>query len=572
MEKIIRINMTKMKISTEEVPVKYKKLGGRGLTSRILFDEVDPTCDPLGPENKIILAPGLFGGTYAPCSGRLSIGAKSPLTGGIKESNAGGTAGRAMSKLGIKALIIEGESSENGWYILKLNKDGCDILPADELVGLGNYKLIENIKEVEGKNISIISIGTAGEKQLLSSGLAVSDLSGVAGNFAARGGIGAVLGSKKIKAIVINKQRTYFSINYYDKERFKEISKNFIKKLVKTKEVLHRYGTNILLDIAHEAGAMPTKNFSKGQFNGHKKINSKNFCEIVYKRKGKMGNPCMAGCPIQCKVTWNDKEGKFLSNGLEYESTTMLGPNCGIDDWDIIANLNRQCNDYGIDTIEAGVAIGLAMEAGLLKFGDGEGAIKLLEEVNKGTILGRVIGNGAYITGKVLGIRKIPVVKRQAIPAWEPRSIKGTGVTYAISPMGADHTAGNALPGRPGITPNLNLDPHNSIDKATLSWELQVLSTCLDCALCWLVGPSVETIDTIADLLSAKMGLKINREDVLKIGENTLKLEKEFNRRAGFTEIDDRLPHYFKKERLSPFNTVFDIPDEELDEIFNKKL
>jgi aldehyde:ferredoxin oxidoreductase len=571
MEKIIRINMSKMKISFENTPAKYKKLGGRGLTSKILFDEVDPTCDPLGPENKIILAPGLFGGTYAPCSGRLSIGAKSPLTGGIKESNAGGTAGRALSKLGIKALIIEGESSENGWYMLKLNKDGCDISPADKLVGLGNYKLIENIKELEGKNISIISIGTAGEKQLLSSGLAVSDLSGVAGNFAARGGMGAVLGSKKIKAIVINEQKTNFLINYYDKERFKEISKNFIKKLIKTKEVLHRYGTNILLDIAHEAGAMPTKNFNKGQFNGHKKINSKNFCEI-YKRKGKMGNPCMAGCPIQCKVTWNDKEGNFFSNGLEYESTTMLGPNCGIDDWDTIANLNRQCNDYGIDTIEAGVAIGLAMEAGLLEFGDGKGAIKLLEEISKNTTLGRVIGNGAYITGKVLGIRKIPVVKRQAIPAWEPRSIKGTGVTYAISPMGADHTAGNALPGRPGITPNLNLDPHNPIDKAKLSWELQVLSTCLDCALCWLVGPSVETIDTIADLLSAKIGLKINREDVLKIGENTLKLEKEFNRRAGFTEINDRLPRYFKKEKLSPFNTVFDIPDEELDEIFNKKL
>jgi len=364
--------MTKMKISTENTPVKYKKLGGRGLTSRILSEEVDPLCDPLGPENKIILAPGLFSGTYAPCSGRLSIGAKSPLTGGIKESNAGGTAGRAMSKLGIKALIIEGESSENGWYILKLNKDGCDISPADELVGLGNYKLIENIKESGGKNISIISIGTAGENRLLSSGLAVSDLSGIAGNFAARGGMGAVFGSKKIKAIVIDEKGTNFLIDYYDKERFKEISKNYIKKLVKTKEVLHRYGTNILLDIAHEAGAMPTKNFSKGQFEGYGEINSKNFCEIVYKRKGKIGNPCMAGCPIKCKVTWNDKEGKFLSTGLEYESTTMLGPNCGIDDWDIIAQLNRQCNDCGIDTIEAGVAIGLAMKAGLLKFGDGE--------------------------------------------------------------------------------------------------------------------------------------------------------------------------------------------------------
>jgi len=572
MVKIIRINMSKMKISYENTPAKYKKLGGRGLTSRIIFDEVDPTCDPLGPENKIILAPGLFGGTYAPCSGRLSIGAKSPLTGGVKESNAGGTAGRAMSKLGIKALIIEGEPSENGWYILKINKDGCDILPAGELVGLGNYKSMENIKELEGKNVSIISIGTAGEKQLLSSGLAVSDLSGVAGSFAARGGMGAVFGSKKIKAIVINEKGAIFSINYYDNEKFKEISKDFTKKLIKTKNVLHNYSTNILLDIAHEAGAMPTKNFSKGQFEGYNKINSKNFREIIYKRGGKIGNPCMVGCPIKCKATWHDKEGKFHSHGLEYESTTMLGPNCGIDDWDIIAHLNRQCNDCGIDTIEAGVAIGLAMEAGLLKYGDGEGAIKLLEEVNKGTILGRIIGNGAYITGKVLGIRKIPVVKRQAIPAWEPRSIKGTGVTYATSPMGADHTAGNALPGRPGITPNLNLDPHNLLDKAKLSWELQVLSTCLDCAFCWLIGPSVETIDTIADLLSAKIGLKINREDVLTIGENTLKLEKEFNRRAGFTEINDRLPRYFKKEKLSPFNTVFDIPDEELDEIFNKKL
>jgi len=573
MEKIIRINMTKMKISTESVRVKYKKLGGRGLTSRILFEEIDPLCDPLGPENKIILAPGLFSGSYAPCSSRLSIGAKSPLTGGIKESNVGGTAGRAMSKLGVKALIIEGRlpENENNWYMLKIDNNGCKMLPADELVGLGNYKLMENIKELEGKNISIISIGTAGEKQLLSSGLAVSDLSGVAGNFAARGGIGAVFGSKRIKAIVIDAKGTTFSISYCNRDKFKEISKNFIKKLVETKEILHNYGTNILLDIANEAGAMPTRNFSKGQFEGHDEINSRRFCEIIHKRKGKMGNPCMAGCPIQCKITWNDKEGKFVSNGLEYESTAMLGPNCGIDNWDIIAHLNRQCNDYGIDTIEAGVAIGLAMESGLLKFGDGEGAIKLLEEVNNNTVLGRVIGNGAYITGKVHGIRKIPVVKKQAIPAWEPRAIKGTGVTYATSPMGADHTAGNALAGRPGITPDLNLDPLNSSDKVKLSQELQILSTCLDCTFCWLVGPSIETIDIIDDLLNAKTGLKIGREGVLKIGEDTLKLEKEFNRRAGFTQIDDRLPNYFKKEMLLPSNTVFDVSNEEINETFNNK-
>jgi len=569
MSKIIRINMTKMTVKSETTPDKYLKLGGRGLTSRVLFDEVNPTCDPLGDENKIILAPGLFGGTVAPCSGRLSIGAKSPLTGGIKESNAGGIAGRSISKLGIKAIIIEGEAPKNNWYILKIDNNGVEIISADKFEGLGTYKLVEKIREEYREKIAIICIGPAGEKCLLSAGLAINNLSGEAANFAARGGIGAVLGSKRIKAILIDEKGANFSFKCYDKKNFNEISKNFIKKLIETKAILHKYGTNMLLDIAQATGAMPTRNYKEGQFEGYKNINTNNFYNLIYKRKGKTGTPCMSGCPIKCKAIWHDSKGKYYSHGLEYESTAMLGPNCGIDDWDIIARLNRQCNDYGLDTIEIGATIGLAMEAGLLKFGDGEGAIKLLENVKENTVLGRVIGNGAYIAGKVFGIKNIPVVKRQAIPAWEPRAIKGSGVTYATSPMGADHTAGNALPGRPGITPDLNLDSLDPTDKAKISWELQILSTCLDCAFCWLVGASVESIDVIADLMSAMMGKKVNRKDILDIGEDTLNIEKQFNQKAGFTKRNNRLPMYLKKEKLPPFNTVFDISDEEIDNMVN---
>lgn len=568
-EKIIRVNMSKLEVSEANVPPKYKMLGGRALTSRITLDEVEATCNSLEAKNKIVFAPGLLGGTSAPCSGRLSIGGKSPLTGGIKEANSGGTVGRMLAKLGIGALIIEGKPTGDKWYILRLSKDGIKILPANELKGLGNYNLAEKIQNSYGKQISMISIGQAGEMLMSGASIAISDRDNKPSRQAARGGLGAVLGSKRIKAIIIDEKRASEKICYHNADLFKEISRKLTRELTETKKALTKYGTSITLETSHLVGCMPTRNFSRGQFEGYKIINHEKLYEIITQRGGKPTDACMVGCPIRCANVYNDEEGNYLTSTLQYESIVMLGPNCEIDDWDTIAKLNFLCNDYGLDTIEMGATLGVVMEGGLLLFGDGKRAIKLLEEVGQGTVLGRVIGQGAYITGKVFGVRRVPVAKRQGLPAYDPRALKGTGVTYATSPMGADHTAGNALPGRPGITPGLNLDILSPVDKIKLSQELQIIATSIDVSgLCFFVGPVVKTMGIIADLLSAKLGLKINSEDVLDMGRETLKIEREFNRRAGFTEADDRLPDFFLEEKFPPHNTVFDVPQEEFNKVF----
>ena len=570
MEKIVRVNMFKLEVSEENVPLKYKMLGGRGLTSRIVLDEVEPTCDPLGVKNKVIFAPGLLGGTLAPCSGRLSVGGKSPLTGGIKEANSGGTAGRALAKLGIKALIIEGKPKEDKWYILKVDKKKVEIVPSDNLKGLGNYDTAKKIQSSHGKDASIISIGQAGEMLMSGASLAITDRSGRPTRNAARGGLGAVLGSKRIKAVVIDdKDVGDENISYHNKGLFRDISKNLTKELTESKKLLTKYGTSITLQVSHNAGCMPTRNFSRGQFEGYKTINPEKLYEVITERKGETTDACMIGCPIRCSNVYNDREGNYLTSTLQYESIVMLGPNCELDDWDTIARLNFLCDDYGLDTIEMGATLGVAMEAGLIRFGDGEGAIRLLEEVRKGTALGRVIGNGAYVTGKVFGVERVPVAKRQGFPAYDPRALKGTGVTYATSPMGADHTAGNALPGRPGITPDLNLDTLSAVDKVKLSQELQIIATCIDISgFCFFVGPVFNTVKIIADLLGAKLGFKVSPEDLLEMGKETLKIEREFNRRVGITEAEDRLPDFFSEEKLPPHNTVFDVPQDELSKVF----
>lgn len=564
MRKIIRVNVEKEEIRIEDTPAKYELLGGRSLTSQILLDEVDPTCHPLGHSNKIIFAPGLLSGTYAPCYDRLSVGAKSPLTEGVKESNSGGTAARAIAQLGIKALIIEGEPRKDRWYMLKLDKEGTNLLPAGGLVGLGNFAVMEKIKASYGRNVSVICIGQAGEMLLSAAAIAISDMHNRPGAFAARGGLGAVMGSKRIKAILIDARGTE-KTSYHDENTFRRISKDLSKELTETKKLLTKYGSLYLANITQREGCRPTRNFSQGQFEDHDKMTPEQYAELTKERKGRISDACMLGCPIRCKSIYIDKDGRFLTTTIQYETAIMLGSNCGIADWDVMAHMNRLCNDYGVDTIDVGSAIGVAMEGGLLKFGDSQGATKLITEIGAGTALGRIIGSGSYITGRVFGVKRVPVVKKQAMSGYDPRGLKGTGATFATSPMGADHTCGNALPGREAITPKLNLDTRDGADKARLSQELQVLTASGDgLGLCFLAGHNLHMMEISAALLSAKTGLKVNREDILNMGQETLKIEREFNRKAGFTEVDDRLPNYFKEEKLPPHNTIFDIPDEEL--------
>ncbi len=563
---IFHIDVKEKEVLQQEAPKKYQLLGGRGLTSKILLDEVDPTCEPLGPKNKLVIAPGLLGGTTAPCSGRLSIGGKSPLTSGVKESNSGGTAAIKLAKLGIKAIIIEGQPEKDEWYSLKISKEGIEIFNAMDIVGAGNYETAEYYQHKYGDRISIISIGPAGENQYQAASISVIDMEGLPTRHCARGGLGALMGSKKLKTILIDDAGSP-GVEIKDKIRFKQIAKEWNKKLIPAKKVLTEYGTANLVEPMNTLGCIPTNNFSYGTFKGASLINAYKLQEIIKQRGGKQGIPCHPGCVIKCSKKFNDINGNYLTSGLEYETLALMGANCGIDDLDIIAQMNRFCDDIGLDTMEMGVTLGVIMESGLISFGDGKEALKLLQQTRQKTILGRLIAQGAAITGKVLGVRRIPVVKNQGISGYDPRGLKGTGITYITSPQGADHTAGNCLPGRTGYRPETNkiLDVQKPEGQVDLSIDLQIMTAVCDLTgLCFFVGPTKETMEIIAQLINFKYGVKLSLIDIIEMGKNVLRVEKEFNKKAGFTNIDDRLPEFFYNEKLPPENLAFDIPKEEI--------
>ncbi|HOO91125.1 MAG TPA: aldehyde ferredoxin oxidoreductase N-terminal domain-containing protein, partial [Syntrophales bacterium] len=398
MAKIIRVNMGNGTVGIEPVPERYLMLGGRSLITQILLDEIDPACDPLGEENKMIIAPGLLGGTKVSTSGRISIGAKSPLTGGIKEANSGGVVGRQLSRLGIKAVIIEGKPVSKSSYVLKIDHTGAALSPADDLAGIGNYKLAEILGKMYGPKAGFITIGPAAEMQLNASAIAISDLEGMPNRFAGRGGMGSVMGSKGLKAIVIDDaDASEGLLDLADKDGFDEIAKNWNKELAQ-KKILTDQGTPFLVKVIAGERGLPTRNFSTGYFENWEKIGAETMVELIKARGGKVSHACQPGCVIRCSSIFNDAEGRPLLN-IEYETIALMGSNLGIDSLDVIASLNYKCNDYGLDTMEVGCAIGVAMEGGIAQFGDAQAAEDMVDQIGRGTLLGRVIGNGATITG-----------------------------------------------------------------------------------------------------------------------------------------------------------------------------
>ncbi|MBI4496223.1 MAG: aldehyde ferredoxin oxidoreductase [Deltaproteobacteria bacterium] len=575
MTRMLRVNMGDLSAREEPVPGEYAGLGGRGMTSTVVAREVPPTCHPLGRHNRLVFSPGLLGGTSAPSSGRISVGGKSPLTGGIKESNAGGQAGQRLARLGIVGLVVEGLPAQGKIHKLLIRRDGARILPADELQGLGNYETVERLTREYGEKAAFLTIGPAGEIKLAAASVAVTDREGRPTRHAGRGGLGAVMGSKGLKAIIVDETGAG-RLPLADPEAFAAAARKFAKALSEhpvTGQGLPTYGTNILAHIINEAGGYPTRNFSGGRFEGTEKISGERQHDLILERGGKIKHGCHSGCAIQCSRMYHDPQGNYLTKGPEYETIWAHGANCGIDDLDAIAALDRMEDDLGLDTIEMGVTIGVAMEAGLKRFGDARGAVELLEEVRKGTPLGRILGSGAAVTGKVFGVNRVPVVKGQGLPAYDPRSIQGIGVTYATSPMGADHTAGYA------ITANIlkvggQVDPLRPEGQVELSRNLQVATAALDATgLCLFVAFAVldkaEAFEAVYEMINARYGLNLGAAEVTELGKKILRVEREFNRAAGFTPADDRLPEFFREEKLPPHQALFTVTDQDLDAVFN---
>ncbi|WP_457572724.1 aldehyde ferredoxin oxidoreductase family protein [Desulfolithobacter sp.] len=567
-DRIYRVNMTDLTTSMEDVPSEWMGLGGRGLTSTIVAAEVEPTCHPLGPKNKLVIAPGLLSGTPAANSGRLSIGAKSPLTGTIKEANAGGTAAQMLAKLGCKALIIEGQPKDDTWYSLHFTKDGITINEESELIGKGNFAVVDAVHQRLGETNGVITIGPAGEMRFSAANISVKDPDGKLRSNG-RGGLGAVMGSKRIKFIAIDP--TDAKIELADPDKFAAANKTFAKALVDNpiSQALAQYGTNVLVNIINEAGALPTRNFTSGQFEGHEAISGETMHDMIVERGGKPRHNCHKGCVIQCSQIFNDKNGNYKTSGFEYESIWAMGADCCVDNLDHIAEADHLMDDIGIDTIETSVAMGVAMEAGVLEFGDGEGICRILkEEIAKGTPLGRIIGNGAASVGRAFGVTRVPVVKNQAIPAYDPRAVKGIGITYATSTQGADHTMGYT------IATNIlgvggSVDPLSKEGQIELSRNLQIATAAIDstgmCLFIAFAALDDETcLPALIDMINARFGINLTGDDVTNLGATILKTERAFNLAAGFTSKDDQLPEFFMEEPIAPHNVVWDYTEEEI--------
>jgi aldehyde:ferredoxin oxidoreductase len=579
MDKILRINMGAdggPKVKTEPAG-SYAGLGGRALTSAIVSKEVPPTCHPLSEDNKLVIAPGLLSGSAAAMSGRISVGCKSPLTGGIKEANSGGQPSQMIGRLGYAAIVLEGKPKDDTLYRVYINKDKVEIKPDPSLKMLGNYAVAEKMKAEYGDKVSCISIGPAGEMKMAAASVAFTDMELRPTRHAGRGGVGAVMGSKGVKVIVVDDAGCK-ARSPKDVERFKEANKAFVAGLRKhpvTGQGLPAYGTNVLTNVINEAGAYPTKNFMWGRFDGCSKISGETQAETENARggEGSATHGCHRGCVIRCSGTYYDKDGHYLTKQPEYETVWAHGGNCGIDDLDAIAMLDRLDDDYGLDTIEMGATIGVAMEAGVAKFGDAQAAINLVKEVGKGTPLGRILGNGAAVTGRVFGVERVPVVKGQSMPAYDPRGVQGIGVTYATSTQGADHTAGYAVTANIlGVGGSVNpLKPEGQIE---LSRNLQIATAAIDSTgMCLFIAFAIldqpDTFQALLDLLGSFGGQKLTGDDVVGLGKSILKMEREFNAKAGFTKEMDRLPDYFKKEKLPPHDVTFMVKDADLDQVFN---
>jgi len=566
MGKLMRINLSESKVIVEDMPKEYRGLGGRGLSSHIVGKEVPPKADPLGPENKLIFSAGILAGTTVPNTGRLSVGGKSPLTNGVKEANAGGSAAQKIARLGLQAVVIEGCAKE--LTLLKIDKSGARFIPASSLKGIGNYELIERMKKEYGSKISIVSIGPAGEMRLKAASVMVTTPDFHI-RVAARGGLGAVMGSKNLKALVIDDSGSN-PVEAKDKAKFREAIAALSKAILADPlgPGFRDIGTPVLVMMINSFGCFPTKNYSLGQFNGAEKISGEYMAELMKKRpNAQPSHRCMDGCIVSCSNVYTDEKGEVIVSGLEYETIGLMGSNCMIDDLDCIARMNRVCNDVGVDTMDVGGAIAVAMEAGRLAWGDGKAALSLVGEIGKATDRGAMIGNGCKFTGEKLGVKRIPHAKGQCLSAYDPRGLKGLGVTYATSPMGGDHTSGIVLP-NPG---NPSYNPGSPTGQAAPSQFMQTFMAAVDSlGLCMMAGmPLLDPVpqSSLLSCLSAFTGERVEENYLVNLGTSVLKAERKFNDAAGFTEKDDRLPKFFLEEKLLPSGNVFDVPEEEISKV-----
>lgn len=552
---MLRINMRTKQIDCREAPLPYLQSGGRALIARVLQEEVPPQCDPLGRENKLVIATGLLTGGTVSNANRLSIGAKSPLTGGIKESNAGGIFAMRLANQGIKLLIIEDIPEEDTWYYLRIDRNGCEIVRADAYRGMGTVDFFQAMRQTYPE-AAISGIGPAGEYAYKLAGIAVSDLEGRPNRYCGRGGLGAVMGAKKIKGLIIPDKGTPPVIR--DPKKYQEAVREYTRAVIDAPSTVsyRTLGTAAMVQTTNEMTGLPTRNFHGQKFAGADTLSGQALHALIQERGGvgKTSHACMPGCVIRCSNVVPDREGAYVTAGLEYETIALTGSNLCIDDLDTVAKINAACNDIGIDTIETGAVIGVAMEAGLLPFGDGDGVLKLLEEIRNHTEIGKLLGEGTYRAGKHWGVKHLPVINKQAFPAYDPRTVVPMGITYATSPMGADHTYG------PGLHAE---DPvEQTRQSQRLLAKIDSLGICMFARV-----PVKDRLHLFVDMINARYGWDLTEDWLDRLAEETLRNEQDFNQKAGFTKEDYRMPDAFTKTGIPATGQVFSIDPDQLDQL-----
>jgi len=554
--------MSRLEVRFEDLPEEWIILGGRGLSAKILSREVPPASDALGPEAKLIIAGGPLAGTLAPSCGRISVGGKSPLTLGIKEANAGGPAAQKMDRLGIRAIIVEGAAETGKLHLLKITKDGACLESADEYRGLKNYAVVETLLNKAGGKAAVIITGIAGERQLKGTAVSFSDKNGRCSRHAGRGGLGAVMGAKGLKVVLIDDTGAP-PVELADKTAFQAAVKKWADVLKEDTGVqsMSKFGTVAGVVSLRSIGSMPSKNYGNEETEGVENLGGENLKKLCQERGAKMEG-CMPGCLVKCSIIFHDAEGNHVTSGFEYETVALMGTNLGISDPDAVARFDRICDDLGLDTIELGSAMGVAASAGKMIMGDVGSAMALLDEVEKGTDFGNTLANGVVATCKALGVTRIPAFKGQSIPAHDPRFTKSTGVTYMTSPMGADHTAGISY-----------ANPTAKDGQVDMSLNTQVFMAMMDtmgyCLLASTSKPEPLT-DFLRDLINARYGLDISSEDLMEIGKEILRTELKFNAGSEFDTAHEPYPAFIRNEPLAPSGNVFDVDLDEIGTIWKR--
>jgi len=552
---ILRVNLTKGKVSREATDVKlaHDYIGARGLGVRIISDEVDPKTDALGPDNKLIFAPGPLTGTFAPSAGRFDVITKGPLNGVIAASNSGGSFGPELKYAGYDALIIEGKAAKPSYLWIK--DDEVEIRDAAAIWGHTTPDTTDLVRAATDEDAKVACIGPAGEKLALLANI-MNEMFRAAG----RTGVGAVMGSKNLKAVAVYGNG---AVRVADPEAFKAAvmkSRQMIQAHPVGGAGLKAYGTDVLVNILNQIGSLPTRNYQDGYFPTADKVGGESLAaKQLIRPKGCFS--CIISCGRVTKVDNPAYQG--AGEGPEYETAWSFGPDCGIDDLDAVTKANFLCNEYGIDTISLGSTIACAMELfergvitakdtdGVqLTFGNTAAMVEMTRKACTGEGFGAKLAQGSYRLAESYGHPEYSMTcKKQEMPAYDPRGVQGIGLNYATGNRGGCHVRGytiavEVLGGAGGM------DPRVTEGKPGLDILFQNLTAALDSSGACLFSTFGIGGPELAEMLSAATGVEYSLEEFLKIGERIWNAERLWNLKVGFTAADDTLPERLLKDPI----------------------